>query len=1002
MARGLAEVRVALQGRYAIERELGRGGMATVYLAEDLKLHRPVALKLLHPELGATLGPERFLREIAIASRLTHPNILQLYDSGEADGRLFYAMPYVEGESLRERLRREPQLPVDETVAIVRAVATALDYAHRAGVIHRDIKPENILLAKGSGTGLPHVLVADFGIARALHAAGGERLTETGLALGTPAYMSPDQASASRHLDGRSDIYALGCVAYEMLAGAPPFTGPTAQAILARHAVDPVPPLRTVRSTVPPAVERAVDRALAKVPADRFATAAEFAAALVTDQTQVTRPRWRPTARPTRLVGGMLGVVVATAAGAWMLRGDPSPAVAPAAASIAVLPLVSASADTALTRLGRDLAVTISATLDGVGGIKTTDRLSVATATADRPNLSTGEGAVLARRLGASSLLRGTLVRAGDNVRVDLGLYATEGLAPLAEGITVSGHRDSIGPLTDSVAWALLRQVWQRGRPPSPSLDAVTTHSLPALRAFLQGERELGANDWDNALLSFQSAVAADSSFGMAQFRYALARWWNENGAEPESLSVLRLQRDRFPERERLLIDGFLLSLSAPRPKIERYAVVTRRFPDYWPGWFLYADAMYHQGPNAGYDWSEVLNAFHRVVALNPTLVPAWLHIFDLTTGRNRFEAANAFAKLSELGWLASQPPGARLRAELQAAVDSSGGSLSPQADRLIDSFAQLMPSTKRAITLEEQLAFEPVFLLESGFPSAQLELNRRALATGRLVPPVARALRAADAWAWAARGRWDSALTIMSALAEAQAGPSVGVRAPEGAAYQLAVLGAWLGATAPSLADQRRPAAVTSIGRMEEGRRRNATRASIAWLDGLLGFTRGDRLAIKAARKDAAGSGYYQAELVDRSLDAFHRALAGDRKAAGRKLAELEEYCVEHEDCNSFVPLFTVQRLAAAQWLSEAGALDEAGRLLRWQDQPWNGCTECDALGGPNFLARAQIEVARGDSGRAREYYRQFLRRYDRPMASQMHLVQEANAALTRLAGDP
>jgi len=986
----------ALASRYTIERELGRGGMATVYLARDLRHDRLVALKVLRPELAATLGPERFQREIRLSARLSHSSILPVFDSGEAAGRLWYAMPYVEGQSLRQRLGKEAQLGVSEAVRIAGQVAAALAHAHGQGIVHRDIKPENILLSGDQA------LVADFGIAKALDAASTEKLTETGLSLGTPAYMSPEQASGGA-VDARSDIYSLGCVLYEMLAGAPPFTGPTAQAILARHALDPVPPLRTVRATLPEAIDSAVGRALAKVPADRFATVGEFAEALVADHVSSSAFRVLRSARPMRLGLGLLAGGIAAGAGAWVLRNPSIPAVMPSASSIAVLPFVAAGADTALARLGRDLAVTISASLSGVGGITTADRLSVATATADRPSLSAAEGGALARRLGAKSMLRGSLVRAGDNVRLDLGLYGVEGLAPLAEGITVTGHRDSIGPLTDSVTWALLRQVWQRGTPPSPSLDAVTTRSVPALRTFLQGERELGANHWDEAILAYRSAIAADSTFGMAQFRYALAQWWNRQPVESAVLEALRLQRSRFPERERLLIDAFLTSDRTPRLKIERHAEAARRFPDYWPAWFLYADALYHGGPNAGYDWTECLDAFHRVVALNPTLVPAWLHIFDLTTGRNRSEAANAFAKLTELGWVDSQPPGARLSARLQAAVDNDGGLLSPDVRRLIDSFAEFMPTSPRpAITLEEQLAFEPVFLLEIGFPGTQLEVNRRALATGRLTSQVARALRAADAWAWATRGRWDSALTIMSALAEAQPGPSVGVPAPEGEGYRLAVLGAWLGATPLALADERRPAAATAIERLDGGRRKQFARATMAWYDGLLGFARGDRLAIKAARRDVGASGYYQSDLADRSLDAFDRALAGDRKTAGRKLAELERYCVDHEDCNSFVPHIAVQRLAAARWLQEAGALDEASRLLRWQDAPWNGCSECDVLGGPTFVARARIEVARGDSARAREYYRQFLQRYDQPMASQAHLVEEANAALARLAADP
>ncbi len=254
----------ALTARYLVERELGRGGMALVFLAQDLRHHRPVAIKVLRPELALAIGSERFLREIEIAARLTHPHILPLYDSGEADGLLYYVMPYVEEDSLRDRLDREQQLPLEDALQITREVTDALSYAHSLGVIHRDIKPENILFQAG------HAVISDFGIARAITAAGGDRLTETGIAIGTPVYMSPEQAAADRQPDARSDLYSLACVLYEMLAGVPPYTGPTAQAIIARRLTDPVPPLRTVRETVPVAVEQAVMRALAKVPADRW------------------------------------------------------------------------------------------------------------------------------------------------------------------------------------------------------------------------------------------------------------------------------------------------------------------------------------------------------------------------------------------------------------------------------------------------------------------------------------------------------------------------------------------------------------------------------------------------------------------------------------------------------------------------------------------------------------------------------------------------------------
>jgi serine/threonine protein kinase len=277
----LSRLQAALADHYRIERELGRGGMAIVYLAHDLRHDRPVALKVLHPELAETIGTERFLREIKLAARLQHPHIISVHDSGQVPseggggpGWLWFTMPYIDGESLRERLNREHQLPVDEAVRITREVALALDFAHRHGVIHRDIKPENILLVDDQA------LVADFGIGRALgisgeagrRGSGEDHLTGTGMAIGTPAYMSPEQAVAERDLDGRTDVYSLGVVLYEMLAGEVPFSGPTGQAIAAKRMTGEVPSLRRLRPAVPEQLERVVLTALAPIPADRFTT----------------------------------------------------------------------------------------------------------------------------------------------------------------------------------------------------------------------------------------------------------------------------------------------------------------------------------------------------------------------------------------------------------------------------------------------------------------------------------------------------------------------------------------------------------------------------------------------------------------------------------------------------------------------------------------------------------------------------------------------------------
>ena len=986
----------ALQGRYTLGRELGRGGMATVYLALDLKLHRQVALKVLRPELAASMGNDRFLREIEIAARLSHPHILPLHDSGEATGRLFYAMPYVEGESLRQRLEREGQLPITEVIAIVQAVASALAYAHQQGVIHRDIKPENILLARDSKGAAAYPLVADFGIARALDAAGGERLTETGLALGTPAYMSPEQASSDKRLDSRSDIYALGCVAYEMLAGSPPFTGPTAQAIMARHAIDPAPPLHTVRATVSPSVEYAIERALAKVPADRFSTADEFARALTAEHVPVpSRPK-RVSRRAAAVL--TLSVAGATAVGAMLLGRPSGPAVVPSAATMAILPFFAAAADTAMTRLGRDLAVTLSATLDGIGGIETADRLTVANATAGRGSLSPAEGAALAQRLGASSLVRGTLVRAGDNVRLDLGLYSTDGLAPLAEGITVTAHKDSIGALTDSASWSLLRQVWQRGEPPSPSLAAVTTRSLPALRAFLQGERELGVNRWPEAGLAFRSAIAADSTFWLAYFRYALVRWWvqEQEPTEPGVLEKLRLHRQVFAERERLLLDAFMTRET--RLRIERYRLATERFPDYWPAWFLYADALFHNGSIIGYDWSEGLRAFRRVLALNPKLVPAWSHMLALGLGKDHSVVAEAKARLDDLGWQ-SEPLIFDLFERLDVGISAAGGMTPPHLSTLADSAAEMSASSNNDMV---GLVFGPLGSLAQGYPAAQHDFNRRMLRSSKISAEVRTAVRAADAWSWAARGQWDTALARMSEIVTSDP-VRLGITVLPIENYGMAVLGAWLGATDPILADQRRPMAIEAVPKLDDELIQQHSSAKLAWFDGILAFARADRSGIARARRAALRSGWRQKDVVDRSLAAFDRALAGDHKHAGVELAALERYCLEHEDCSSVVPHIAVQRLAAGQWLEEAGNVEEAARLLRWQEArvlPWIGWAwvPAYALDGATYLVRARIEEFRDQDSLAQEYYRQFLRRYDRPMPSQAHLVEEAKAALARL----
>lgn len=334
-----ARLSAALAGRYRMERVLGTGGMATVYLATDLRHDRPVAVKVLKPGVAGTVGADRFLHEIRIAARLTHPNILPLHDSGRADDLLYYVMPYVEGHSLRGILNDRKQLPIDEAVRIAGEISDALAYAHAQGVVHRDIKPANILIEDGQA------VVCDFGIAKAIAVAGDSQLSQKGIAVGTPAYMSPEQATGEQEIDGRSDIYALGCLLYEMLVGEPPFSGPTPMAIMARHAVTPPPSLRTVRDSVPQWLEAAVHRALRKSAADRFQTAAEFKRAL-----QSALPLSQPPKHIGKAIFAAGSLVIVVLAAALMRRGETTPALEPK--RVVVAPFVNRTGSANLDELG--------------------------------------------------------------------------------------------------------------------------------------------------------------------------------------------------------------------------------------------------------------------------------------------------------------------------------------------------------------------------------------------------------------------------------------------------------------------------------------------------------------------------------------------------------------------------------------------------------------------------------------------------------------------------
>ncbi len=476
----LDRIRAALAGRYTVEHELGRGGMATVYLADDLKHQRKVALKVLRPELGPLLGPERFVREIRMAAGLNHPHILPLYDSGQMsapageDGALFYVMPFVRGESLRQKIARETQLPVDEALGIVRQVAAALDHAHGQGLIHRDIKPENVLLHEGEA------MVTDFGIAVAIGAAPGERLTEAGLRVGTPEYMSPEQAAGERALDARSDVYSLACVLYELLAGEPPYTGATAQLVIAKRFTDPVPSVRRLRPAVPLAVDQAIVKSLALVPADRFASTGAFAAALT------------------------------------------APAVAQARVpSVAVLPFLSLSADPDNEFFADGITEDVIAQLSRIRSLKVISRTSAMRFKQRDQSLRE-----IAATLEVATLLEGSVRRAGDRVRIVAQLIEAESDRPLWSETYDRRLTDIFAIQTDvalQIASALEAELSPDER---TRIHRKPTHNLNAYQLYLQARFSYSRYTDEGirkGIEYYRQAIAADPGYALAHVGVALA-----------------------------------------------------------------------------------------------------------------------------------------------------------------------------------------------------------------------------------------------------------------------------------------------------------------------------------------------------------------------------------------------------------------------------------------------------------------------------------------------
>jgi tetratricopeptide (TPR) repeat protein len=523
----------ALAGRYDVERELGHGGMAYVYLARDLKHDRRVAIKVLKPELAASLGGDRFLREINITARFSHPNILTLHDSGAVGGRLlYYVMPYVPGDTLQQRLDREKQLPIDEALSIARQTAAALDYAHHEGVVHRDIKPANILLLGD------HVLVADFGLARMVYTAGSNKLSYSSIIIGTPAYMSPEQIAGDAELDGRTDIYSLACVFFEMLAGMPPFHGVTQQALYAQHLNAPPPSLCSERENCPPEMDDAVRRALSKVPADRFRTASEFVHALesggiTSSRSQRTSAAARGKVRTQRRWIAAAGVAAAIGVITMLAMRYMTPNASTAASALdssryAVIPFTARSP-------GTDTAMITARVADALSewdGVQLTDDRSMNEALRKHGDgeLTLADARQIARQLGAGRLVWGEGSRDADSVVVRAALYESTTENQLGtKSIRYSANDRPPSAAFRTLANALLR----RGEEP-PTLGDLAggRPSLAAWRAYDEGRAAAARWDVTTAESRFRDAVTLDPEHAQAQLWLGIVQMWEGQPAD--------------------------------------------------------------------------------------------------------------------------------------------------------------------------------------------------------------------------------------------------------------------------------------------------------------------------------------------------------------------------------------------------------------------------------------------------------------------------------------
>lgn len=931
--------------------------MSRVFLATESRLKRRVVVKLLPPEQASAVSAARFEQEIEMAAHLRHPHILPVLTAGAHDGLLYYVMPYAESESLRHRLAREQPLPVADAVRILQEIADALEYANNRGVVHRDVKPENILL-EGD-----HAALTDFGVARAIVTAqGAARLTGTGLGVGTPGYMAPEQASGEANVDARADIYALGVVGYEMLAGVPPFTGPTAQAVLAAHLRDDAPDLHAVRAEVPEGLARAISKALAKDPADRFQSAAAFRDAILAGAGPLPR---RPRALTPVVLGIASGVIVALGSAiAWYWRTHHLARVDPDVVAVAPFDVF----DDGLALWHEGMVDVLSRNLDGAGALTTVAPSLVIRRWSGRSDRRSA--VALGRKTGAGLAVYGSISESGPD-----SVHASATLVNVATGrsigdVEAEDAQSHIDRLCDSLSVRLLRELGHVRRLAGSLGGSIGSSSLPAIKAYLQGEQWYRASNWDSAEAAYERATATDSTFALAWLRAGFVRAWKNGLGDRESLldrlHAARLNHGLAP-RDSLIVaaDSMVAAMTLPDDTLawthlQRLDRLAQSGLDRYPAdpevWYLVGEFREHMGAMPGHYFTsaQVIDAFDHAIAADSQFAPAYIHPI-----------------------------------EQSLALDDTARAL-----RYIDAYLSLRPTDAQANAIRLVRT-----LLVSGVKPAERDSAMRASPYQQLA--FTHALVAA--WPDSAERSVD-ALTLMTAAGREPSGSaadSIGLRLE--LADALAVRGhvqrafhAAAGATPPrflfnaALARIIPADSATGIAAALLSRRSPELAYAIPWWGSTRDTTALHTASAALERTARAGLTLAQAGLVtlgELEVPAYLALARRDSAAALRLLGAIPDSLCIVVDCMA-------ARVSEAELLADTGRRAEALALL-----PTRNASFGTAFTVPDELFRAHLLEALGKRAQALDAYTWITKMWRTPDALLMPLVDEARAGIRRLS---